>query len=246
MKAYVKVLVVAFFLSGIIFDVVAQLQINANEVTFRDYDNPTFFTYHYGDVLLHGGDQGTSWGWLWCNRAFVETHVDIYGDAQIWGDVWVYGYKHFIHPHPTDDSKLIRYIAVESGEALTLARGTAKTVNGQVTIELPEHFSLVTSKDAPITVILTPEKAPVLLYTKQKNREKVVVAMKPSDFSEFKDVEFSFMVTGVRDGFENQEVIVAEDRLNSSTTIRADVQKRIDAFAERSKARRDLKRQQNK
>ncbi|MCL2722699.1 MAG: hypothetical protein FWD47_15325, partial [Treponema sp.] len=77
-----------------------------------------------------------------------------------------------------------------------------------------------------------------------KNREKVVVAMKPSDFSEFKDVEFSFQVTGVRDGFEKQEVIVDEDKLESSFTIREDVKKRIDAYIERDKARRELKYQE--
>jgi len=255
MRAQLKMLAaVVVVLSGIGFGVVAQINFNANDITFRDHNNPHSYTVHYGDLTISGGTAGTWWGWLTCNRiyalsyAFLRSAVvdhSLYVD----NDLFVLGsvnavVKNFIHPHPTDNSKLIRYIAIESGESLTLARGTAKTVNGQTTIELPEHFSLVTSKDAPITVILTPEGAPVLLYTKQKSREKVVVAMKPSDFSEFKDVEFSFQVTGVRDGFEKQEVIVDEDKLESSSIIRDDVKKRIDAYAERVKARRGLEYQE--
>ena len=238
MRAQVKILAAAaVILSGIGFSAVAQhILFNGNNIHFRNYNNVTWHSIHYGDLFLDGGP-GTGWGWLNCNRAYIN------GNAYITGSLFLNGSKHFIHPHPTDDSKLIKYIAIESGEALTLARGTAKTVNGQVTIELPEHFSLVTSKEAPITVILTPEGAPVLLYAKQKSKEKIVVAMKPSDFSEFKDVEFSFQVTGVRDGFENQEVIVDEDKLDSSSYVRDDVQKRIDAYSERVKTWQQLKYQ---
>ena len=73
---------------------------------------------------------------------------------------------------------------------------------------MPEHFSLVTSADAPITVLVTPKRVPALLYIKEENKEQIVVAMKESDFFEFHDVEFAFQVTGVRDGFEDEEVIV--------------------------------------
>ncbi|MCL2722679.1 MAG: hypothetical protein FWD47_15225, partial [Treponema sp.] len=168
MRAQLKMLAaVVVVLSGIGFGVVAQMNINADRITFRDFNNANRTTLHHGDILITGGSQGSVWGWLFCNYAFVSDWLNVYGGVNAI-------VKHFIHPHPTDNSKLIRYISIESGEALTLARGTAKTINGQAIIELPEHFSLVTSKDAPITVILTPEGAPVLLYTKQKNREKVV------------------------------------------------------------------------
>ncbi|NLW32441.1 MAG: hypothetical protein GXY77_13410 [Fibrobacter sp.] len=105
------------------------------------------------------------------------------------------------------------YIAIESGEALTVARGTAKTENGKAEIELPEHFSLVTSENAPLTVLLTPENVPVLLYTKNKSKTKVTVAMKKSDLFEFGDVQFAFQVTGVRDGFEDEEIMVDTDKM---------------------------------
>jgi hypothetical protein len=218
-------------------DATSNIALNAGSITFRHHNNPNL-TRHFGNLILDGGNYHNLMGYLFCNRAYI------YGLTHISGDLNVLGSKNFIHTHPTDDSKLIRYVAIESSEALTLARGTAKTVNGQVTIELPEHFSLVTSRTEPITVILTPKCAPVVLYAKESSKEKIVVAMKPSDFSEFKDSEFSFQVTGVRDGFEKQEVIVDADKLDSSSTIREDVQKRIDAYVERTKkAQRELRHQ---
>ena len=65
--------------------------------------------------------------------------------------------------------------------------------------------------------------------------------MKPSDFSEFKDVEFSYQVTGVRDGFEKQDIIIAEEKLDAVPTKedfeRNDVQRRIKAMMDRKAAR---------
>jgi len=237
MNALVKKFVAVVFVSGLAFNAVSQtLNFNGNTVNFRTYDTPYSYTYHYGDLWVEGGVAGTGWGWLRSNRITVN------GLATITGNLNVSGVKSFIHPHPTDASKVIRYVAIESGEALTLARGTAKTVNGQVTIDLPEHFSLVTSKTEPVTVILTAKGAPAVLYAKESNSEKVVVAMKTSDFSEFKDVEFSYQITGIRDGFENLQVIVDEAKLGSTADIREDVQKRINAQAETERARHKEKR----
>ena len=243
MKTQVKVLAAVVLLSGIVFSVISQavtrINFDVNRVVFRTSASGNRFTTHFGDLELDGGHFGSNHGWLIANVAHV------FYDAWIYRNLNVLGSKNFVHPHPTDGSKLIRYVAIESGEALTLARGTTKTINGQATIKLPEHFSLVTSETEPITVILTPKGAPVLLYTKQSSREKVVVAMKASDFSEFKDIEFAYQITGVRDGFEQQEVIVNADRLDSSSTIRDDVQKRIIAHTEKAKARQRLKHQEN-
>ncbi|MDR2727693.1 MAG: hypothetical protein LBB56_01075 [Chitinispirillales bacterium] len=241
MKVQVKTQVKAFavvvvLLSGIGFSAVGQMNFNANSITFRESANASRTTTHYGNLSLSTGS-ATNKGQL-----TADGNIIAYRNILVMGSLLISGSKNFIHPHPTDTSKVIRYVAIESGEALTLARGTAKTVNGQAVIELPEHFSLVTSKTEPITVILTPEAAPVLLYTKQKSREKIVVAMKSSDFSEFRDVEFAYQITGVRDGFEKQEIIVDEDKLDSPSKIRDDVQKRINAHAERAKVRYEDKK----
>lgn len=189
-------------MSGMVFSSLAQINLLSDYIQFRNYNDANNGTTHYGDFNIDGGSTGDGWGWLTCERAYV------YGLTTLYGDLNVYGTKNFVHPHPTDTTKVIKYIAIESGEALTLARGTASTVNGQAIVTLPEHFKLVTSTDAPVTVILTPEEAPVLLYTKEKSKDQIVIGMKDSDFYEFGDVTFSFQVTGVRYGFEDEKVIV--------------------------------------
>ena len=185
----------------------AQINLDANSINFRNYDDADHATYHYGDLFLEGGASGYNRGGLRCYR------IANYGDIMAYGCMYIYGTKHFVHPHPTDSTKLIKYIAIESGEALTVARGTAKTENGTAEIELPEHFSPVTSEKAPLTVFLTPENAPVLLYTKNKSKTNISVAMKKSDLFEFGDVQFAFQVTGVRDGFEDEEIMVDTDKM---------------------------------
>ena len=117
-------------------------------------------------------------------------------------------------------TKVIKYIAIESGEALTVVRGTGKTRSGETVIELPQHFSLVTSDACDLTVNLTPEGKPVTLYVKEKSRERLVVGMKKSDYYELGDADFSYRVTGVRDAFEDREVIVDVDEGDSEKTVR--------------------------
>jgi hypothetical protein len=132
----------------------------------------------------------------------------------------------------------------------TITRGIAKPVNGEAKITLPEHFSLVTCKNEPLTVIVTPDGAPVLLYTKQKNTQEIVIAMSAADLKKYKDVEFSYQVTGVRDGFEKQEVIISEDKLYSQTDKSewegTEVGKRIKAHTERANAKLMEKYQEKK
>jgi len=229
----------------LVFGAAGQIVADQNgNITFRSSTNAYHYTYNYGDLHLLGGTSGSGWGWLEANK------IKSYGDVTILTNLTVSGLKSFVHPHPTDNSKVIRYVAIESGEAITLSRGTAKTVDGEATVALPEHFSLVTSKNAPITVILTPEGAPVLLYTKQKSKDKIVVAMKKSDFETFHDVEFAFQVTGVRDGFEKQEAIISEDKLYSQTDKNdwegTEVGKRIKAHTERVNAKLMEKYQEKK
>jgi hypothetical protein len=129
------------------------------------------------------------------------------GSLTVFQSLEVFGFKSFVQAHPTDDTKKIVYVAAEAGEALTLARGLSKTVDGAVKITLPEDFSLVTSTEAPLTVQLTPEGAPALLYVAAKSKSEIEVKMKKSDLAEFGDVAFSYLVEGVRDGFEGHQPI---------------------------------------
>jgi len=244
MKILVRTILATVCAVGVMsFGVVAQtMSIQPNgDIVFNHSIGRTVFSNTWGDLSLdtYNGGHGS----IYAKRIHINGWIS--GDrVDVYGNLYVYGNKNFIHPHPTDDSKVIKYIAIESGEALTLARGTARTVNGEATVALPEHFSLSTSKDVPVTVILTPEGAPVLLYTKQKNKEKIIVAMKKSDLTAFGDVEFAFQVTGARDGFENQDVIVDVEKLYAPEQSKAnnDVQKKIDALTEKTKAITQRKR----
>lgn len=47
---------------------------------------------------------------------------------------------------------------------------------------------------------------------------------------------FSYQVTGVRDGFEKQDVVVDEKKLDSPSLVREDVQRRIDAYLVKARA----------
>lgn len=249
MKTRVKMLVMAVFCGGMLFSAASQVVVDAYNIRFRDQTKYGVVTEHYGDLHTYGGNGGSKWGWLICNKLRVETNntyaSEIDANLILYKNLSVLGSKNFIHPHPTDDAKVIRYVSAESGEALTLARGSAKTVNGEVTLKLPDHFSLVTSKNEPITVIVTPKGAPVLLYTKKESKEEIVVAMKKSDFAEFRDVEFAYQVTGVRDGFEIQENIVDLEKLNVTETEdeleKNEVKKRIRAIAQRMEQRAEKK-----
>jgi len=218
MKVPVKMLLAVAFVVGVMnFDAAAQINLDAYGIQFRRYDNAQAYTTHFGDLRLHGGSVGVGYGWLYANRLYINyssgVTSSINTNLDVGGNLYVSGSKNFIHPHPTDDSKVIKYVAIESDDAITLVRGTAKTVNGEATVTLPEHFSLTTSKNAPVMVTLTPKGAPVLLYVKQDSKEQVIVAMKKSDLTTFGDVEFTFLVTGVRDGFERQDVIVNSRKL---------------------------------
>ena len=132
-----KTIVIAVFAVSFLSGINAQINLRSNQITFRDWDNASGrSTHHYGDLYLDGGNGNSVWGWLWSNR--VISLGEIEGQS-----LWIWGTKNFIHPHPTDTTKIIKYIAVESGEAITLARGTSKTTNGKSEIPLPEHFSLL-------------------------------------------------------------------------------------------------------
>jgi len=211
----------------------SQINLKADDIQFRDIENYTEQTYHHGDLKLlsdkndYSGDD-EFWGWLLSNCIYS---MGTSYTSRIYGDLVVYGYKNFAHPHPSDSTKEILYTCIEAGEALTLARGVAETVNGKAIIDLPEHYSLVTSSEGLITVTLTPEKKPAVLYVVSKSKEKVEVAMKKDDFYEYGDIPFSFQVTGVRDGFEGQEPIQGILDKKTVSDKRKEYNKKCEAIA---------------
>ena len=100
------------------------------------------------------------------------------------------GAKMFVEPHPTDASKVIRYVSLEGPEAGTYFRGRGRFHNGLATIDVPEDFRMVTDPEG-LSVQVTPigELASVAIVRIDLDG----ILVKAS-----RNVEFFFTVNGVR------------------------------------------------
>lgn len=115
------------------------------------------------------------------------------------GDIGATGMKFFVEPHPSDPSKVIRYVALEGPEAGIYFRGSGRTVDGSAVIEVPESFRIVTD-DAGLTVQLTPVGALVQIAVVSKALDQIVVRSS-------RDVDFDYEVKGFRRAFRRHEPI---------------------------------------
>jgi hypothetical protein len=120
----------------------------------------------------------------------------VYSHGAFLGD----GAKYFVEPHPTDPTKEIRYVCLEGPEAGTYFRGTARIRGGVATIEVPEDFRIVTSESG-LTVQVTPNGDLAMLACVSKDLNRIVVKGSA-------DVEFDYMVNGVRRAFADHQPIV--------------------------------------
>ncbi|HET9920047.1 MAG TPA: hypothetical protein VFQ30_09430, partial [Ktedonobacteraceae bacterium] len=127
--------------------------------------------------------------------------IDQSGNVIIPGTLSVNGAKHFVQEHPTDPTQEIVYTSLEGGEAGTYTRGTWKLEDGKAVIELPEHFSMVTSEDG-LTVQLTPRGEWLQLYVAQLTTGQLIVQE-----AQGKSGQFDYLIQGVRKGYEHHEVI---------------------------------------
>jgi len=115
------------------------------------------------------------------------------------GNTGATGTKSFIEPHPTDASKEIRYVSLEGPEAGTYFRGTARTVRGFATIEVPESFRMVTAERG-LTAVVTPTGQLAQIAVISKSLDKIVVQSS-------QDVTFDYVVNGVRKAFQDWEAV---------------------------------------
>jgi hypothetical protein len=122
------------------------------------------------------------------------------GDASIDGDLTVGGTKMFIEPHPTDASKAIRYVSLEGPESGTYFRGRGRFQNGVARIEVPEDFRMVTSPEG-LTVQITPIGGMATVGVLRMDLNEIVAQSS-------RNLEFSYLVQGVRRTFEHFEPIV--------------------------------------
>jgi len=127
-------------------------------------------------------------------------------DAKIDGDLQVQGTKNFVQAVNTAAGpKNVHYTAVEAGESRTEHTGVAEMEDGHALIELPAHFDMVTSDEADLAVQVTPH-ADEKVHPQVVDKSTRFVSVE--DFGDGPDdYGFSFTVKGVRDGFEDKEIV---------------------------------------
>jgi hypothetical protein len=106
------------------------------------------------------------------------------------GDIGATGMKPFVDPHPTDASKVIRYVALEGNEPGTYFRGRGRFRNGLATIDVPEDFQMVTDEEG-LTVQVTPIGGMASVGVLRIGLDRIVVQSS-------RDLDFSYTVNGIR------------------------------------------------
>jgi len=109
------------------------------------------------------------------------------------------GTKSFVDPHPTDPSKVIKYVSLEGPEAGTYFRGRGKFQNGIATIEVPEDFRLVTDPDG-LGIQVTPIGQMATVAVQSIGLDRIIVRGS-------RNVEFFYTVNGVRATFPDHQPI---------------------------------------
>jgi hypothetical protein len=160
-------------------------------------------------VRLSAGGEVTSSGELGVANlggSFVND-VEINGDLEVLndgvhgpGNITKDGTVSFIEPHPTDASKAIRYVALEGPEAGTYFRGRARFENGLARIPVPDTFRFVTAEEG-LTAQVTPIGAMATVAVVKMDLNEIVVRSS-------RNVEFSYLVQGVRNSFADYQPIV--------------------------------------
>jgi len=132
--------------------------------------------------------------------------LEALGNAKINGNLEVTGTKNFVQAVDTESGiKRVAYNAVEAGRARTEADGVGEMEDGRAVIDLPEHFGMVTSEREDLTVQVTAyAKEPVQPQVVERSTDRIVV----EDFSDCRDdYSFGYTVKGIREGFEDVEVV---------------------------------------
>jgi hypothetical protein len=109
------------------------------------------------------------------------------------------GPKSFVEPHPTDASRVIRYVSLEGPEAGTYFRGRGRFERGIATIELPDNFRMVTDPES-LSIQVTPIGEITGVAVVRIGIDGIVV--KGS-----RDVEFFYTVNGVRRAYNHWDPI---------------------------------------
>lgn len=120
------------------------------------------------------------------------------------GNITKSGTVSFEEPHPTDATKMLKYVALEGNEAGTYFRGRAKFQNGIATIDVPEDFRMVTQPDG-LSIQVTPIGDMASVAVALISLDRIVVRGS-------RNVEFFYTVNGIRRGYGDFKPIVEVDK----------------------------------
>ena len=168
------------------------------------------FIYDNGGIRASlFSDTTSSAGKLQLKNSSGSTTITLDGEA---------GNKGFVMDHPLDSTKSIVYTSIEGPEAAAYIRGTAQLVNGQATVSLSEHFSLVVNPDT-MTVQVTPLSG--------DSKGLAVIGKSAQGFSIVElnggtgSYEVDYLVQGVRKGQENYQAVRDKSSFESSAPAEA-------------------------
>lgn len=150
---------------------------------------------NYGGVvgeLYNASGTNVASGWL----GYLIGPYGVYS----YGNTGATGTKSFIEPHPTDASKVVKYVSLEGPEAGTYFRGSGQVVSGTAVIEVPDNFRWVTDESG-LTVHITPVGGPGQVWVESRSLDRIVVRSN-------RDVAFDYIVHGVRRAFRNFQPVV--------------------------------------
>ena len=154
-------------------------------------------------IGVYGSQAGSGWGVYGTvsgagNGVAGSAPLTGYG-VYAFGNFGGSGAKYFVEPHPTDATKVIRYVSLEGPESGTYFRGSAQVVNGRAVIDVPEDFRIVTDTEG-LTAQLTPVGASASMYVVSEDLNQIVVQSN-------RDVKFHYMVNGVRKAYKDHQTI---------------------------------------
>jgi hypothetical protein len=109
------------------------------------------------------------------------------------------GGKSFVEPHPTDSAKVIKYVCAEGPEQGTYFRGKGRFSDGKAVIEVPEDFRIVSDGEG-LTVQITPIGDLAMVAVTRIGLDSIEVKSN-------RNVEFSYMVNGVRKAYKDWKPI---------------------------------------
>ena len=137
---------------------------------------------------------------------YTPDDAKVDGTLEVLGDIEVSGVKNFVQTVSSDAGpKQVKYTSVEAGEPQTEHSDVVEMEDGVAVVELPDHFGMVTSDDERLAVQVTPYcDEPVQPQVTDRSTDRIVV----KDFSDGPDeYNFAYTVKGVRQGFEDQQVV---------------------------------------